>query len=128
MPTDMIRCAPVIGAICGVIATMDMASQQFLSDLDLLNIYVRERKVPDELALATKEYMHHCRSIFRSSFYTSVFEKLSPKLQGQLAEFEHAQWIKSVSFFNADDGKQAAPDRRTRPHSPLPLFLSPARA
>jgi hypothetical protein len=72
----------------------------------LINIYVRERKVPTKLALATKDYFHHCRSIFRSGFYSSVFDKLSPQLQGQLAQFEHAAWIGSISFFNAEDEKE----------------------
>jgi potassium voltage-gated channel Eag-related subfamily H protein 7 len=95
--------AYVIGAICGLLSSVDMASQTFFSDLDLINIYIQERKVAPQLSRDIRKYFTHCRQLYRSEFYQNAFAKLSPAIQGRIAVFEHGEWIRTISFFNPDD-------------------------
>jgi potassium voltage-gated channel Eag-related subfamily H protein 7 len=95
--------AYVIGAICGVISSLDLASQEFQSNHDLLNTFFEERAVPQVLAVGMRKYYNHCRPLYRRQFYMNVFSKLSPQMQGQLAKVELADFFNAVGFLECDD-------------------------
>ncbi len=53
--------AYVIGNICGIVASMDEATAEFHQNMNQLNEYMEEYKLPKDLRYRLREYFHHVR-------------------------------------------------------------------
>lgn len=95
--------AYVIGAICGVVSEMDPATREYQMNVDLLNDYMNEIKVPKHMRTRLREYFTHCKTIFRTKYYHDVLENMSPALQGEVAKHSHSSWLYKIPFFMANN-------------------------
>ena len=95
--------AYIIGAICGVLAMRDPATQKYRENMDTLNSYMDETNLPFPLKLKLRMYFNHCQHHFRNQYYQKVLTNLSPTLMGEVSEFCYAQWIYGIPFFQPTD-------------------------
>ena len=95
--------AYVIGAICGVVSDMDPATREYQQNVDLLNDYMNEIKVPKAMRTRLREYFTHCKTIFRTKYYHEVLDNMSPALQGEVARHSHSSWLYKIPFFMANN-------------------------
>ena len=95
--------AYVIGAICGVVSEMDPATREYQQNVDLLNDYMNEIKVPRVMRTRLREYFTHCKTIFKTKHYADVLENMSPLLQGEVARHSHSSWLYTIPFFMAEN-------------------------
>ncbi len=98
--------AYVIGAICGVVSEMDPATREYQTNVDLLNDYMNEIKVPKAMRQRLREYFTHCKVIFRTKYYHDVLDNMSPALQGEVARHSHGPWLFKIPFFMAEDEEE----------------------
>lgn len=101
--------AYVIGAICAVVSERDPATSEYQANVDLLNDYMEEIKLPKKQRSKLREYFTHCKQIFRMKYFHEVLENMSPTLQGEVARHSHGSWLYEIKFFNA--GKEDERDR-----------------
>ena len=77
--------AYIVGAICGIVASMDEATAKFQGTMDTLSAYVRENKIPIELKKRLQEYFYYQKELLRASHYTELLELMTPTLRGEVA-------------------------------------------
>ena len=94
--------AYVIGSICGIVSERDPATSEYQANVDLLNDYMEEIKLPRTQRTKLREYFTHCKQIFRMKYFHDVLENMSPELQGEVAKHTHGSWLYEIPFFNAD--------------------------
>lgn len=108
--------AYVIGAVCGIVSSMDEATTacvarcrhplsswftpltplvlprvllhtRYHKTMDELNIFMVENKLPVELRVRLREYFQHCRQLQRAQHYQDLLVHMSPMLRGEVAVF-----------------------------------------
>ena len=92
--------AYVIGAVCGIVSSMDEATTAYHKTMDELNIFMVENKLPKELRVRLREYFQHCRQLQRAQHYQDLLVHMSPMLRGEVAVFCNREWVLKVPFFN----------------------------
>ena len=51
--------AYIVGAVCGIVATMDEATAKFQQRMDALQYYIKENRIPKSLKYRLREYFYH---------------------------------------------------------------------
>ncbi|KAH8074108.1 phosphorelay sensor kinase [Aureococcus anophagefferens] len=92
--------AYMIASVCGIISVMDPAMTEFHNNMDLLNQFMKESKLPPETRNRCRDYFRFCKDHFTSKYYTRILLQLSPTIRGEFAEHFHGVWIRQISFFN----------------------------
>ena len=92
-----------IGAVCGILATMDPASTEYRTKRDLVRTWSDEMRAPPELKTSLLEYMEECRLVIRQRYYHGLLDTLSPMLQQKVAQHQHSGWLTRVAFFQCED-------------------------
>eukprot|EP00937_MAST-01D_sp_MAST-1D-sp2_P002484 g2484.t1 len=98
--------AYMVGAICGIVASMDPLTTEFKQTMDSLNAYMHETKLPPDMRLDLRAFFHHCKHLNRVKSYQSLLEHMSPQLRGMVTKFVHGPAISKVYFFNVDDAEE----------------------
>ena len=101
--------AYIVGAICGIVASMDEATIAYHQTVDHLNNYMEETGLPENVRVKMREYFAHCRVMLRHQYYHDVLINLSPGLRAEFALFLHADWVSKVWFFNTYDQQEQGP-------------------
>ena len=101
--------AYIVGAICGIVASMDEATISYHQTVDHLNNYMEETGLPENVRIKMREYFAHCRVMLRHQYYHDVLVNLSPGLRAEFALFLHADWVSQVWFFNTHDQQEQGP-------------------
>ena len=57
--------AYIIGSVCGVIALMDQATSKYNQQMDELNLYMSENRMPAKLRIKLREYFQYCKQLNR---------------------------------------------------------------
>jgi len=104
--------AYMVGAICGIVASMDPLSAEFNQTMDSLNAYMRECDLPDGLRHTLRAYFYHCKRRMRIRSYHALLEQMSPALRGTVAAYVHVPDIEKVYFFRVEGSAET------------PLFLT----
>ena len=91
--------AYIVGAVCGIVATMDAATAQFQQRMDALQDYMKENRIPKELRYRLREYFYHTRELQRAHHYNDLLSLMTPTLRGEVAVLSNADWVKRVPFF-----------------------------
>jgi potassium voltage-gated channel Eag-related subfamily H protein 7 len=104
--------AYMVGAICGIVASMDPLGAEFNQTMDSLNAYMREADLPPALRHTLRAYFYHCKRRMRIRSYHALLEKMSPALRGAVAAYVHGPTLERVEFFCVEGGKET------------PLFLT----
>ena len=92
-----------IGAVCGILATMDPASTEYRTKRDLVRTWSDEMCASAELKEQLLEYMEECRLVIRQRYYHGLLDTLSPMLQQKVAQHQHSGWLTRVAFFQCED-------------------------
>mmetsp|Transcript_49418 Transcript_49418/g.124457 ORF Transcript_49418/g.124457 Transcript_49418/m.124457 type:complete len:684 (-) Transcript_49418:116-2167(-) len=90
--------AYVIGAVCGIVSTMEPHEMTFKQTMDDLNWLMSSREMPHEMCLKLRRYFHETREMNRRRAEMQITEQMSPMLQGEFALFSHQKWIEKVWY------------------------------
>mmetsp|Transcript_114522 Transcript_114522/g.330846 ORF Transcript_114522/g.330846 Transcript_114522/m.330846 type:complete len:624 (+) Transcript_114522:85-1956(+) len=93
--------AYVIGAVCGIVATMDPHEVNFRRTMDDLNWLMLDHDVPQDARKKFRRYFHYTVDIARQRGEKNIIEHMSPKLQGEFAHFLHQDWLSKVWYLNS---------------------------
>lgn len=92
--------AYMVGAVCGIVSSMDVAGIEYRQTMDNLNEYLREVQAPPELRVKLREYFNSSRDAAKQKYYTAVIEQLSPGLKAELAGYVNKSWIEKIYFLS----------------------------
>lgn len=95
--------AYVIGAVCGIVATLQPHEVNFKQNMDDLNLMMCDCGMPSEVRERLRRYFHEARDMSRQRIERNVIDQMSPALQGEVAMFVHGRWIENVPFLRAMD-------------------------
>ena len=95
--------AYIVGAVCGIVASMDEVTTQYHQRMDNLNAFMEESSLPHELRLKLRGFFQHTRSLLRHDYYRQIIMAMSPELRGSVTVYLNAAWIQKVPFFNTPD-------------------------
>lgn len=90
--------AYVVGAVCGIVASMDEATTLYHKTMDELNVYMEENKLGPSLRRRLREYFNNCRSLQRARHYRDLLTKMSPMLRGEVATVVNGGWVETLPF------------------------------
>jgi hypothetical protein len=90
--------AYMVGAVCGIVSSMDIAGIEFRQTMDNLNSYLNACDAPPELRFKLREYFTLSRDVAKQKFYQAVIDQLSPMLKAELAGFVNNDWIEKIYF------------------------------
>eukprot|EP00946_MAST-07B_sp_MAST-7B-sp1_P005219 g5219.t1 len=94
--------AYIVGAITGIVSTMDEATAKFQVTMDTLNAYCRENKIPPLLKRRLLDYFYYTKELQRAEHYTDLLELMSPTLRGEVSVLANGPWVQKIPFFNPD--------------------------
>jgi len=92
----------VMGQACSIAATMDPASIDFKSNMDSLNMFMRERGLPRSLKIALRTYFHNSRRLHRAHADGHLIGMMSPLMQSTVALQANKSWLDRIWFLRAD--------------------------
>ncbi|CAK4721454.1 hypothetical protein LEN26_007381 [Aphanomyces euteiches] len=92
--------AYIIGAVCGLVASMDEAETEFNQQMDHLNVYMNKEKVPRDMKIKLREYFLHSRDLLQHKYFSHVIATLSPGLRGLISVYTNGEWANNIYFFN----------------------------
>ena len=96
-----------IGEICDKTGNLNPAQQEFQQNMDLLNQYMTEIKLPPHRMMEFRQFFSFNKENFKNRFFIDVLmDKMSPDLQGMLAAYQHGAWIRKIPFFNAKSSEE----------------------
>lgn len=118
----------IIGAVCGIVASIDEATTRFRQRLDDLNRYMKEHELPDEMRVRLRRYFLTSRELLRQRHYQGLLQArthadmhsrmlharlraeqaMSPSLRREVAWFTNSEWVSKVPFFKCDDEAERA--------------------
>jgi len=90
--------AYMVGAVCGIVSSMDIAGIEYRQTMDNLNSYLDECDAPPHLRFKLREYFTASKEQAKQKFYQAVIEQLSPGLKAELAGFVNQDWIDKIYF------------------------------
>ena len=62
--------------------------------------YMEETRVPNELRIRLREYFMYAKNMNRQSYYSKLYDKMSPSLRGEVAYHINQEWIGGVPFLS----------------------------
>ncbi len=93
--------AYIVGAVYGIVSSMDRASMEYHAHMDHLNKFMEEIHYPREERFAIRAYFDAFKRLFRQQYYQGLLHHLSPALRQKVALHMHAEWLDSIPYFNA---------------------------
>jgi len=90
--------AYVIGSVCGIVSSMDLATKMFQQSMDHLNLYLEENKFPQEMRVKLRTFFNRAKQLHRSKFYHDTLSLMSPDLRREMSRHVHAVWMEHISF------------------------------
>lgn len=90
--------AYVIGAICGIVATLDQHDISWKRTMDDLNWFMEDKGMPTAMRLRLRRYFHEAKEMKKQTVEKEVITQMSPLLQGEVSMFMHQRWISKVWY------------------------------
>jgi len=90
--------AYVIGAICGIVSTLDQHEVSFKRTMDDLNWFMEEKEMPNIMRQRLRRYFFEAKEMSKQKVEKEVITQMSPLLQGEVSMFMHQQWICRVWY------------------------------
>jgi len=91
--------AYVIGAVCGIIATMQPHEVTFKQKIDDLNDMMRSANMSPEMRSRLRSYLYESREMVKKKIQRHVIETLSPQMQGEVSLFMYEKYLTKVALF-----------------------------
>jgi len=94
--------AMVVGTICAMMTTGDPHTIAFRQQMDALNDFIADMKIPHELGVLARSYLRNTRELRKKLSYDSLVSRLSPGLQGAMmlhmsrSTFTHVWFLHGV--------------------------------
>ena len=88
----------VIATLCGMIAHASMPMREFRLNMDRLNKFMVEKRMPMEMQRRLREYFHQTRHLQVVHSHNKLIDMMSPMLQGEVVWFINERWLRRVSF------------------------------
>ena len=88
----------VIGTFCGVIATFDPHGAEFRRNMDDLNVFMSNKRLPDDMRRRLREYFHQTKHLQMSNAQNHLYRMMSPSLQGEVAWAANSKWLERIPF------------------------------
>ena len=91
----------VIGTFCGVIATFDPHGGEFRRNMDDLNVFMTNKKLPVDMCRRLREYFHQTKHLQMSNAQNHLYRMMSPSLQGEVAWAANRRWLERIPFLTS---------------------------
>lgn len=124
--------AYIVGAVCGIVASMDMLKIEFRQAVDELNMFMKEKKIPKELRVKLRQFFHYTEGQRRLRHYHTLLEDMSPALRGDVSRIINKDWVHKVPFIEVApiEEREAfitaiAIELQLRAYPPLERIMSP---
>ena len=91
--------AMVVGTICGVMTTGDPHTIRFKQDMDALNFFLDDMRMPKKICLRAREYLRNCRELSKKLSYNGLVDKLCPRLRAEVVLQMSSQVLETVWYF-----------------------------
>lgn len=91
--------AYVVGAVCGIVASMDEATTEFNQQMDHLNVYMDKVKAPKDMKIELRTYFLHSKDLLQHKYFSRVVNVLSPGLRGAFSNHTNGAWVRKIPFF-----------------------------
>merc|ERR1719478_531775 len=75
--------AYVVGAVCGIVSTLNEAGTEYNQTFDTLNSYMTVVKYPGQMRNYMRRYFINCRSMHAHKYNQMVLEHMSPGLRAE---------------------------------------------
>eukprot|EP00747_Dinoflagellata_sp_TGD_P125764 gnl/TRDRNA2_/TRDRNA2_174203_c7_seq1.p1 gnl/TRDRNA2_/TRDRNA2_174203_c7~~gnl/TRDRNA2_/TRDRNA2_174203_c7_seq1.p1 ORF type:complete len:408 (-),score=47.44 gnl/TRDRNA2_/TRDRNA2_174203_c7_seq1:57-1199(-) len=95
--------AYVIGAVCGIVSTLDPHTVRFKQTMDDLNDLMENRNVPQHMRRDLRTYFHESRTMRRRMEEAAIMDQVSPMLQGEAAMWMYQSWLQNVDYLQNVD-------------------------
>jgi len=90
--------AYVIGAICGIVSTLDQHEMTFKRTMDDLNWFMEDKDMPAPMRQRLRRYFVEAKEMNKQKVEQEVIKQMSPLLQGEVSMFMHQRWISKVWY------------------------------
>lgn len=91
--------AYIIGAGCGIIATLDPQGVEFRRTMDELNYFARDKDLPQHLTVKLRTFFQNTQHVIFARSYDNLLMKMSPLLRGEAALRVAEQSICRLPYF-----------------------------
>jgi hypothetical protein len=88
--------AYIVGAVCGIVASMDMLKIEFRQAVDELNMFMKEKKIPLDLRVKLRQFFHYTEGQRRLRHYKTLLDDMSPSLRGEVSRIINKDWVHKV--------------------------------
>lgn len=92
--------AYTIGAVCGIVSTLQPHDVNFKQMMDDLNSMMESSGMPYEIRKKLRRYFHESRELSRKRHERKVMDHMTPMLQGEVALFLYQDYLKKVPYIN----------------------------
>ena len=99
--------AYIIGAGCGIIATLDPQGVEFRQTMDELNYFAQDKKLPQQLTLKLRTFFQNTKHVIFARQYDDLLLKMSPLLRGEAALRVARQSIGKLPYFSPHEVESA---------------------
>jgi len=90
--------AYIVGVASGIVASMNKQRMQFQETMDELNEFMEDKELDRDLTIRLREYFQHLQSVDKMRLYSSLLERMSPGLRGEVAMITYGAMIQSVPY------------------------------
>ena len=90
--------AYVVGAVCGIITSLDEKNTEFYEVMDSVNNYSREAGLPQELRVRLRNFFRYKRNNLTLNNYQTLLMQLTPTLRSEVVMHSHLRSVINVPF------------------------------
>ena len=90
--------AYVVGAVCGIITSLDEKNTEFYEVMDSVNNYSREAGLPQELRVRLRNFFRYKRNNLTLNNYQTLLMQLTPTLRSEVVMHSHLRSVLNVPF------------------------------
>ena len=92
----------IMGSFCTIATTLDPRSVQFRTNMDALNLFMRDRGLPRAARVLIRQYFHNTRHLQYANDEKRLVQMMSPLLQSSVTLAHSEKWLKKIWYFKAD--------------------------
>ena len=93
--------AMVVGTICGMVSTADPCTIEFKQNMDSLNYFLLDMKMPTHIRLRAREYLRNRRNLSKRLAYRELVDTvLSTELRSEAIMYMSQEMFESISYLS----------------------------
>lgn len=93
--------AYIVGVTCSILSNADPIEEKFEESTDLLNLVMRETRVPIRLRQLFREYLREAKAHDSMRLFKGLSQDFSPLLRGHLMLHMSVRWVSNVYYFKS---------------------------